>query len=432
MPKVLIIAYLFPPISNSGTQRSVKFANHLASLGWDVTVLTGEIEANNSTAHPLLSEVNTSINVVRVPYWSKVISQRIASALPGDSEKLSSALEWRLKELWPVPDPFALWKKAAMEKGIQLVNEQGIDIIYASGTPWTSFLVANSIHEKTQKPYVLDYRDLWNDIEEGWNKSHGMKQKAIHFLNKRLEKKVTKKASKLISVTHSCVDKLVNSLNINDSKKCVCITNGYEPDEFSSENFQHDVRQPNSALKIGYTGVWKNGYSPISLYKAVEELLFAHPDLNIEIHTAGFSSENSSQFDIPEKNLNQHGRVDHAQALRIMASCDLLFLPVARGEYSFISLPGKFFEYVGSNKPIIAEVPEGSEVHNELQKVKGGQCINLDDIPSLKKAIIDVYQGDMSSFTPRDYEYEKRYHRANQAKQLAAVFDEILERKHYD
>ena len=40
MRRVLFIAYLFPPIANSGTRRSLSFANLLPDFGWSPVVLT--------------------------------------------------------------------------------------------------------------------------------------------------------------------------------------------------------------------------------------------------------------------------------------------------------------------------------------------------------------------------------------------------------
>ena len=38
--KMLLIAYLFPPIGGGGVQRALKMAKYLGNYGWDVSVLT--------------------------------------------------------------------------------------------------------------------------------------------------------------------------------------------------------------------------------------------------------------------------------------------------------------------------------------------------------------------------------------------------------
>jgi hypothetical protein len=39
MPRVLIVAYFFPPLGGGGVHRPLGWARHLPALGWDVTVL---------------------------------------------------------------------------------------------------------------------------------------------------------------------------------------------------------------------------------------------------------------------------------------------------------------------------------------------------------------------------------------------------------
>ena len=53
MKKVLFLAYLFPPIANSGTQRPLKFAKYLAEYGWapQYEVLIAQIVAAYATDH---------------------------------------------------------------------------------------------------------------------------------------------------------------------------------------------------------------------------------------------------------------------------------------------------------------------------------------------------------------------------------------------
>jgi hypothetical protein len=66
MRRVLFIAYLFPPIANSGTRRSLAFANHLPDLGWEPLVLTLEPEPQAPVDAELLAEVRPGTRVERV------------------------------------------------------------------------------------------------------------------------------------------------------------------------------------------------------------------------------------------------------------------------------------------------------------------------------------------------------------------------------
>ena len=67
MKRVLFLAYLFPPISNSGTQRSLKFVKYLSERGWEPIVLTASSFDGHVTDDRLLDEIPRDVRVVRVP-----------------------------------------------------------------------------------------------------------------------------------------------------------------------------------------------------------------------------------------------------------------------------------------------------------------------------------------------------------------------------
>ena len=65
---VLIVAGEFPPLKTIGRIRTVKFAEHLRSLGWDTVVLTVAANGNEPNYDAALeAEVPDGIEVVRVP-----------------------------------------------------------------------------------------------------------------------------------------------------------------------------------------------------------------------------------------------------------------------------------------------------------------------------------------------------------------------------
>src|SRR5690606_12761886 len=68
-PRVLYLAFFFPPSRASGVFRPLATANHLAASGWDVTVHTGPVryftDFLGSVDTSLESRVDPRIRVVR-------------------------------------------------------------------------------------------------------------------------------------------------------------------------------------------------------------------------------------------------------------------------------------------------------------------------------------------------------------------------------
>src|SRR5262245_19181969 len=77
MKRVLFIAYLFPPIANSGTQRSLKFVKYLSHHGWDPIVLTAAHFDGHQIDERLLDEIPAGLRVERVPMLNERIGNLI-------------------------------------------------------------------------------------------------------------------------------------------------------------------------------------------------------------------------------------------------------------------------------------------------------------------------------------------------------------------
>ncbi|WP_457324024.1 glycosyltransferase [Roseateles sp. P5_E11] len=412
MRRVLFIAYLFPPIANSGTRRSLAFANHLPGLGWEPLVLSLEPDPRSHVDSELLSEVRPGTRVERVPLQSRVLARRWAGWLPGRlRERAVAALAWRLRARSEVPDQAAGWLKPAVERALSLHKSPGFDAIYASGWPWTGFLIAREVSRRTGKPYVLDYRDQWTPSGDmAWEQVSAEQARE----NPALERLAARDAAAVVTVTHALVDSVGRDCGRGDLH---LITNGFEPADFAGEASP----VADGLLRIAYTGVWRPGYGLQDLYAAIA-LLQAQgcPELaRLRVQAAGFKPGPAAEAGVTAW-VTELGPVPHGQAVTLMKQADLLYLPVPTGYYATASLPGKLFEYLGCGRPILAVVPEASEVAQVLNGTGGGVRVEPGDVAGLAQTLQRWLRGEASVDTPRDIE---RYSRAATARRLAGVLD---------
>ncbi len=104
--------------------------------------------------------------------------------------------------------------------------------------------------------------------------------------------------------------------------------------------------------------------SPVYLLQALDRLAAEQPSLagTLELHLAGALSESDRELAARSSvRVVVHGYVSHADAVALLRSADLLFLPMHTpppGVRS-ASMPGKTYEYLASGRPILAAVPEG-------------------------------------------------------------------------
>jgi len=59
MNRVLIVSYFFPPISNMGSHRILRFVRHLREFGWEPVVLTGKLTSGPLCDQRLLDKIPT-------------------------------------------------------------------------------------------------------------------------------------------------------------------------------------------------------------------------------------------------------------------------------------------------------------------------------------------------------------------------------------
>lgn len=421
MRSLLFVAYMFPPFANSGTRRSLEFANHLPDHGWAPTVLTLAEPKPRERDDRLLDEVRPGTRMLRVRHTSERWAHALSRLAPASlRERVKDGLEWRLDNLWAVPDGAAAWRREAVAAGVRAHRETPFDAILATGSPWTSLVVARDIARQTGLPYVLDYRDQWRPSGTvAWDTETRLQR----WISPRLEKSAAATAAAIVTVTPTLGEALKKDTGRPDIE---CITNGFEPKDFIGL----PLPPGDGLVRISYTGVWRPGYGPDLLYRALRQLKDAGtPGLErLRVNTAGFKPGPAEQFGVSDL-VTEHGRVSHGVALQMMAESDLVFLPVSEGFYALASLPGKLFEYLGSGRPILAATLPNSEVARVISDVGGGRQIMPDDLTSAAAVVADLCAGrGLSGFSTQRPERLAAYTRAATAQQMAAVLDRVVGR----
>jgi hypothetical protein len=145
-PKVLIVAYHFPPTGGSGVFRTSKFVKYLHRLGWSIGVLTPK--------YPMFSPKDTSL-LKDVP--DEVLVRRTRAL---STEKLTNSMLRRDRDIrwFLLPDPAVGWFPFGVLAGLQMVKREKFDVIYATAPFYTSFIVSLVLSLLTSIPLVLDFR----------------------------------------------------------------------------------------------------------------------------------------------------------------------------------------------------------------------------------------------------------------------------------
>ncbi|WP_205718728.1 glycosyltransferase [Actinomadura sp. WMMA1423] len=165
-PRVLYLAFYFPPSRASGVYRPRATANLLVERGWDVTVFAAPMpflrDAIGSFDERLLDSVDPRVTVVRPGLnlfaWQRELGDY--SRFRGTFPHLArSVYEWKKDHVFP--EHYASWAWASVRRALRMHARKRFDVVLATGNPFASFAAAWLFHGLTRTPYILDNRDAW-------------------------------------------------------------------------------------------------------------------------------------------------------------------------------------------------------------------------------------------------------------------------------
>lgn len=348
--RILIVSYWFPPYNAIGAVRVGKTAKYLAALGHDVRVLT----AIGQEAVPALK---VELDVDRIIYtkWFdrmhfKLIEKHRGivqqSAFTKQSAPPHGRFYNRLRliytRLMTYPDAYIGWYSFATQQGLKTCNLWKPNLIYASGPPYTSLLVADRLAHMTGIPWIAELRDLWteNTLRESllWR----------DIFEKRLEKKVLDSATALVTVS----EPLTQTLKGRYRQPVKCIMNGFDGDDYPL-----DARDFGSTdqLTISYFGDLYDGRrDPASLFSGIAKMQDDERNIVVSFYGKRVSEVGilADKYGIG-RNVSVNRELSYTESLKAQRNSDVLLLLLWDTPQDKGVLTGKLFEYMGAKRPIL-------------------------------------------------------------------------------
>jgi glycosyltransferase involved in cell wall biosynthesis len=174
----------------------------------------------------------------------------------------------------------------------------------------------------------------------------------------------------------------------------------------------------------------------VFLLRALDRLFQSRPELagSVELHLAGVLSPADravieSELRRPEI-VKTPGYLTHAETVGLLRSANLLFLPMhglPPGRRARI-VPGKTYEYLAAQRPILAAVPDGDA--RDLLARAGAVLCPPTDVDGLTAALSEQLHSFASVVSPAvgPRDFLERFERRNLTRELARIFDETLSR----
>ena len=424
--KLLIITYYWPPAGGPGVQRWLKFVKYLPEFDIQPIVYVPENPTYPIVDAHLETEVSDKAiilkNKIFEPYQlasflSKNKTKKISSGIIPNQKKqsfLEKLMLWVRGNLF-IPDARVFWVKPSVAYLEKYIRENEIDMIVTSGPPHSLHLIGLELKQKLNLKWLADFRDPWTTI--GYHKSLRLSNYAAKR-HKQLEHQVLNSADTII-VTSKTTKLEFQAIT---SKPIAVITNGFDVEKVEKQTL--DIK-----FSLAHIGSFLSERNPLILWESLVELLQEIPyfQSHLEIKLMGAVSqevlETISQFGL-NSYLNNLGYVSHAVAVEHQRKSQVLLLIEINSEDTKSIIPGKLFEYMVSERPIVAIGPKDSDFAEIITNTNTGVFFDYSEKARLKQTILDYYTQFLEGKLQSNGVGLQHYSRKNLTKQLVELINQ--------
>ncbi|WP_162128552.1 glycosyltransferase family 4 protein [Flavobacterium phycosphaerae] len=392
--KLLIITYYWPPAGGPGVQRWLKFVKYLPDFNVQPIVYIPENPTYPIIDEGLQSEVSEKAIILKhqifepyqlASFLSKNKTKKISSGIIPNQKKqsfLERMLLWVRGNIF-IPDARFLWVKPSVNYLKKYIEENNIDTIVTSGPPHSLHLIGLELKKELKLKWFADFRDPWTTI--GYHKALKLSSYATKK-HKALEKEVLNSADTII-VTSKTTKTEFQAIT---SKPIEIITNGYDVEKIT--------KQPlDDKFTLAHIGSFLSERNPRILWKALKELTMENASFKNDFQLKLIGAVSQEVLDtISEFKLTHYvqnlGYVSHQEAVAHQRKSQVLLLIEINSEDTKSIIPGKLFEYMVSERPIVAIGPEGSDFAEIITSTNTGAFFTYDEKEKLKALLLEYYQ----------------------------------------
>ena len=323
-----------------------------------------------------------------------------------------NGLEARINRMIGRRGVFVRWWIDSVKR-FELAPGQKIDVILGELGPYETSLGVEKLAARLGVPWVADLQDPWALDEMR------LYPTALHRLADRKRMRSTlRSAAAVVMNTPEAAARLLIAFPELRRQRVVSITNGFDAKDFGrsvperedgafrivhSGSLHTDLAQQERTAgrirrRLGGMPVPTVDFrtrSHVYLMEAVDEVLRTDPSLQrvVEVHLVGATTDADRQAAARYPFVHFHGQKSHAEAVSLLRTADLLFLPMQDLPVGVRAglVPGKTYEYIASGTPILAAVPDG-DAREILLSVGTATVCRPADVDCLVRALRERIQ----------------------------------------
>jgi len=411
-----MIAYHFPPLAgSSGIQRTLRFVQHLPTLGWMPIVLTAHPRAYEATSDDLLGEVPRDVLVER--------------ALAFDTARHFSLFK-RYPMFLARPDRWLSWKWGAIPAGIRLIRRHQPAAIWSTYPIATAHVIAAELQRRSGLPWIADFRDPM--AQEGYPAERKTWQQF-----KEIEETAVRHAACSVFVTRSAARMYRERYDARDPSRLVVIENGYDEESFAACEGTAAKSGPlhPGRITLLHSGiVYPSERDPTQLFGALGRL--KQQDRSA---TSSFRVRfRAAIHDVLLKRLaEKHDVADFVEILPAIPYRDALQemlradgLLVMQASNCNEQIPAKVYEYLRAARPILALTDPGGDTADLVRRAGFSTIAPLDSQDEITIALGRFLEDLRAGTAQRSpHAFVASASRRSRSEQLASLLNEVVSRR---
>ena len=383
---ILIVSNFFYPNNRIASFRINAFAKYFSEAGHSVTVVT-EGDRNETAVW----------NGCEVHYIQDyILSVSEARSLRLRNGKFHFRCVLQSLQFRAVLDFKLLWRIRAIRK-IRLLNKKKtFDVILTTYDFLSPHMIALRLRRKMPGVYWIA------DMRDEMSKSPFLSPKAARRIAP-YERNILQAADLALSVSAPLVE---DFKVLGGHDRVLEIKNGYDYEEIHDVSFQ-------PAFTMAFIGKFYSFIHPEIWFEAFSELISSG---EISSDSRICIIGNYKTLTVPESlrsNVTQIAEVDHEEAIRMSLAADTLVLVHPKGRKGVYT--GKLFDYLATNKPILAICDPDDVIAELLNETRAGFVADVTDAGDIKSKILQCYSlWKNRQVLPRRWDKIRQYTRKNQ------------------
>lgn len=433
MKKVLIITYHWPPSGGITVLRCLKFVKYLRDFGWEPIVFTASNAAYQFVDYNNEKDIPENIEIHKIPIIEPVnlfkklsgrkISQPLQNITSNSSKKKTKidVLSMWIRGNFFIPDARFLWIRPSVKYLDNYLKKTKIDAILTDGPPHTNTVIGLRLAQKHNIPWLADFQDPWTQVDYFSKLFIGKRSTRKHI---KLEQEVFKTASKITIASPTWK----NDLESIGAQNVDVIYYGYDESDF--KKYQN---RKSEELLFFHGGLLGDDRNPIVFFEELGKLLRVNPLVKskVRIRLAG-EVDHSVKTTIEASNLIENtdfiGMITRDEVFREFEKASILLLPINKADNAAGRIPGKLFELLRAQKPILVFGPSKGDVKNIVESKEKGISFEYDDREGISNYLQNlIIQNEVPLYNESSNIEE--FSNRNMTSLIAKYLDEISTKK---